>query len=164
MVGCSKVFTPQSKYSSHWCGCLSRLLQSSSQSCGFLMSVFFLSIEKIESTDATESTGEEFPVNGTPVAETPSVVTGTPFDFAPLWKLIPLSPLSPASIYHSRVTISFTAQNGALFRGQPTRCRLIQGFRFFVFNPVWTFFNGVVRTSKSLFFFRSQRDLNKKNL
>lgn len=28
--------------------------------------------------------GEEFPVNGTPVVETPSVVTGTPFDFAPL--------------------------------------------------------------------------------
>lgn len=71
-----------------------------------LMSVFFLSMERIESTDATEGTGEEFPVNGTPVAETPSVVTGTPFDFAPLWKLIPLSPpASPASIYHSHVTI-----------------------------------------------------------
>lgn len=68
-----------------------------------LMSVFFLSMEKIESTDATEGTGEEFPVNGTPVAETPSVVTGTPFDFAPLWKFIP--PPSPTSIYHSRVTI-----------------------------------------------------------
>lgn len=50
----------------------------------FLMSVFFLTMEKIESTDATEGTGEEFPVNGTPVVETPSVVTGTPFDFAPL--------------------------------------------------------------------------------
>lgn len=49
-----------------------------------LMGVFFLSMEKIESTDATEGTGEEFPVNGTPVAETPSVVTETPFDFAPL--------------------------------------------------------------------------------
>lgn len=49
-----------------------------------LMTVFFLSMEKIESTDATEGSGEEFPVNGTPVAETPSVVTGTPFDFAPL--------------------------------------------------------------------------------
>lgn len=59
-----------------------------------LMSVFFPSMEKIESTDATESTGEEFPVNGTPVVETPSVVTGTPFDFAPLWKLIPLYPSS----------------------------------------------------------------------
>lgn len=71
-----------------------------------LMSVFFLSMEKIESTDATEGTGEEFPVNGTPVVETPSVVTGTPFDFAPLWKLIPLSPPpSTAFIYHSRVTI-----------------------------------------------------------
>lgn len=74
-----------------------------------LMSVFFLSMEKIESTDATEGIGEEFPVNGTPVVETPSVVTGTPFDFAPLWKLIPLSTppshSSPASIYHSRVTI-----------------------------------------------------------
>ncbi|KAI9530752.1 hypothetical protein NQZ68_000243 [Dissostichus eleginoides] len=44
-------------------------------------------MEKIESTDATEGTGEEFPVNGTPVAETPSVVTGTPFDFAPLSSL-----------------------------------------------------------------------------
>lgn len=65
-------------------GFVSRLLQSSSQSCGFLMSVFFPSMEKIESTDATGSTGEEFSVNGTPVAETPPVVTGTPFDFAPL--------------------------------------------------------------------------------
>lgn len=62
----------------------------------FLMSVFFLSMEKIESTDATEGTGEEFPVNGTPVVETPSVVTGTPFDFAPLWKLIPLPPSAPS--------------------------------------------------------------------
>ncbi len=49
-----------------------------------LMSVFFLSVKKTESTDATEGTGEEFPMNGTPVVETPSVVTGTPFDFAPL--------------------------------------------------------------------------------
>lgn len=49
-----------------------------------LMSVFFLCMGKIESTDAAEDTGEEFPLNGTPVVETPSVVTGTPFDFAPL--------------------------------------------------------------------------------
>lgn len=49
-----------------------------------LMTVFFPSIEKIESTDATEGRAERFLVNGTPVAETPSVVTGTPFDFAPL--------------------------------------------------------------------------------
>ena len=70
----------------------------------FLMSVFFLSMEKIESTDATEGTGEEFPVNGTPVAETPSVVTGTPFDFAPLWKLIPLrAPLLPQPPYITAV-------------------------------------------------------------
>lgn len=49
-----------------------------------LMSVFFLTMAKIESTDAAHGTGEEFPVNGTPVVQTPSVVTGTPFDFAPL--------------------------------------------------------------------------------
>lgn len=49
-----------------------------------LMSVFFLTMAKIESTDAAQATGEEFPVNGTPVVQTPSVVTGTPFDFAPL--------------------------------------------------------------------------------
>lgn len=49
-----------------------------------LMSVFILSMEKIESTDATEGTGEEFPVNRTPVVETPSAAAGTPFDFAPL--------------------------------------------------------------------------------
>lgn len=49
-----------------------------------LMSVFFLTMAKIESTDAAHGTEEEFPVNGTPVVQTPSVVTGTPFDFAPL--------------------------------------------------------------------------------
>lgn len=45
---------------------------------------------------------------------------------------------------------SFTAQNGALFRGQPTRCLLIQGFLFFAFNPVWTFPKGDVRATKRL--------------
>lgn len=168
MVGCSKTFTPQSKYSSHWWGFLSRLLQSSSQSCGFLMSVFFPSMEKIESTDATGSTGEEFSVNGTPVEETPSVVTGTPFDFAPLWKLIPLPPTPVLSLHISQPCYdqpSFTAQNGALFRGQPTRCLLIQGFLFFVFNPVWTFSKGDARASKRLCLClcqRSQRAFHRK--
>lgn len=118
-----------------------------------LMSVFFLSMEKIESTDATEGTGEEFPVNGTPVAETPSVVTGTPFDFAPLWKLIPPSPPHLHSLHISQPCYDrpcFTAQNGALFRSQPTRCLLIQGFLLFVFNPVWTLSKGDAEESKIL--------------
>lgn len=49
-----------------------------------LTSVFFLTMAEIESTDAAHGGGEEFPVKGTPVVQTPSVVTGTPFDFAPL--------------------------------------------------------------------------------
>ena len=53
-----------------------------------LMSVFFLTMAKTESTDEStdvaHGTGAEFPVNGPPVVQAPSVVTGTPFDFAPL--------------------------------------------------------------------------------
>lgn len=119
-----------------------------------LMSVFILSMEKIESTDATEGTGEEFPVNRTPVVETPSAAAGTPFDFSPLWKLIPPSPpYSATSLHISQPHYDrprFTAQNGALFKGQPTRCLLIQGFLPFVFNPVWTFSSWDAKASKML--------------
>lgn len=126
-----------------------------------LMSVFIPSMEKTESTDATQGSGEEFPVNRTPVAETPSAVAGTPFDSAPLWKLIPLPTPQPhkPSIYHSHVTIRpcFSAQNGALFKGQPTRCLLIQGFLPFVFNPVWTFSSWDAKASKMLCLCRRSR-------
>ena len=106
-----------------------------------LMTVFSLR-GGIESTDeSTEGTGEEFPVNGTPVAQTPPGGDRNSLWFCTFVKvntrappLPPPPPLSPtASIYHSRVTMAcFTTQNGPLFNGQSTRCLPIQGFLLFV--------------------------------
>lgn len=117
-------------------GRLCRLLQSSSQSCGFLMSVFFYSIEGIESTAASQGQWRGIPCEWDPCCQDPSVVTGTPFDFAPLWKLIPPPNIF---IYHSLVTMvsTFTAQNGSLFRWPANQMSVHPGVSSLCFNFLW---------------------------
>lgn len=112
-----------------------------------LMSVFFLSMGKIESTDAAEDTGEEFPLNGTPVVETPSVVTGTPFDFAPLWKLIllrppPPTPTQPPDITAVLRSVQLYYPEWGFIQRSANQMSAHPRVSSLCFNPVWTFYKG----------------------
>lgn len=71
-----------------------------------LMSVFFLSMEKIESTDATEGTWTGIPCEWDPCCWDPLTGDRNSLWFCTLVKVNTSSPPPPlASIYHSRVTI-----------------------------------------------------------
>lgn len=150
MVGCSKIFTPQSKYSSiDGTVCLACCNQVHSH---VAFNECFLSLngeDWVNRCDRGHLDRNSLWM-GPLLSRTPFSGDRNSLWFCTLVKVnTPSPPPSLASIYHSRVTIGpALLQNGALFRGQPTRCLLIQGFLLFVFNPVWTFSKGDAEASK----------------
>lgn len=152
MVGSSKIFTPQSKYSAPLMALFVSPAAIKFTVMWLLMSVFFLSAERIESTDATEGTRWGIPSEWDPLlSETPSAGDRNPLWFSTLVKVnTPPPPVPSLHISQPRYDqlTGFSAQNGALFRSQPTRCLFIQQFLLllllllFVLSLVWTFSKG----------------------
>lgn len=104
MVGCSKIFTPQSKYSIHWWGLFVSPAAIKFTVMWLLMSVFFLSTEKIESTDATEGTQRGIPCEWDPCCRDPLSGDRNPLWFCTLVKVnTPLPPLCPRPPYITAV-------------------------------------------------------------